>query len=127
MTGQKQVARTRKAFQNLGYEVEVTHERQLTHPPLTMDQVAATTSPRGGKTTVEVLDKDHNVVASGVAVCSGKDNYNKRIGVAIAMGRLVQYLDWYNGKLYQALTEEINKVIEQESQPEMVEEQLTTS
>lgn len=42
--------------------------------------------PRGGKVSVEITMPD-NTTKFGEAICSTKDNYNKRVGVSIAIGR----------------------------------------
>jgi hypothetical protein len=44
--------------------------------------------PRGGVTTVTTTYKGNSY--SGQAVCSIKDNYDKRIGRKIAIGRMLQ-------------------------------------
>lgn len=50
--------------------------------------------PRGGMTKVVIkpknLPSEHTVV--GTAYCSDKDNYNKKLGVRIAMGRALKQL-----------------------------------
>lgn len=47
-------------------------------------------SPRGGATFCSVLDADDHVVARGSAFCNAKDNFNKRIGRDIALGRALK-------------------------------------
>ena len=42
-------------------------------------------SPKGGKTTIE-LTKD-GIDAKGEAICCLEDNYNRKLGVKIALGR----------------------------------------
>lgn len=46
----------------------------------------------GGQTVVEVTDKN-NVTYTGVADCSTRDTYNKRIGLAAALGRAVKTMN----------------------------------
>ena len=46
--------------------------------------------PRGGVTIAEV--KIDDMVYTGSATCSIKDNFNKKIGRAIAIGRLIKVL-----------------------------------
>jgi hypothetical protein len=60
-----------------GYKVWVKHFRRgsLGGP-----------NPRGGKTVVEVTTPD-GVTLVGVSRCSRKENFNKRLGVRIALGR----------------------------------------
>lgn len=42
---------------------------------------------KGGKTVVEILDDEGNVLSIGYARCSDLDNYNKKLGRTIAFGR----------------------------------------
>lgn len=101
-----------------GYRVFVRHMRhfrlgiELNHMvipmtndvPLTRSQIGETvetfssnnnsivnieTLSRGGQTEVEVYIGD-NLVARGVARCSTKDAYNKKVGRTIALGRALQ-------------------------------------
>lgn len=71
-----------------GYHVEYTHVR----PPLyDHDNCYA---PRGGKTFAYLYrDSDDALVAVGEARCSPLDNYNKRLGRTIALGRALAELD----------------------------------
>jgi hypothetical protein len=48
--------------------------------------------PQGGYTYACVMD-DSGRVANGMAVCSFKDNYNKKIGRQIAVGRAMKQLN----------------------------------
>jgi len=56
-----------------GWEVEVLHIR-------------------GGETKVTVIPREPTCHALGVAYCSVRDPYNKKIGVAIALGRALKTL-----------------------------------
>lgn len=47
-------------------------------------------NPRGGLTIVHILDKDGNMLARGTARCSELDQYNKKIGRSIALGRALK-------------------------------------
>jgi hypothetical protein len=64
-------------LRKLGYKVFVIHIRFMD-----MDN---SRFARGGKTLVEIHTPDG--VINGVAFCSLEDNYNKKIGVKIAIGR----------------------------------------
>ena len=48
----------------------------------------ATFSPFGGETAVQIF-KDGNLVGETLARCHPQDNYNKRVGVNICLGRLL--------------------------------------
>jgi hypothetical protein len=64
-------------------EVEPIEKASIRHPHPTV-------APRGGITTAFLSDADGRQVAQGVAVCHEKDNYNKRIGRAISLGRALK-------------------------------------
>jgi hypothetical protein len=48
--------------------------------------------PHGGLTTCRLVDEYGETVAEGTAVCSKRDNYSKRLGRAISMGRAIEAL-----------------------------------
>jgi hypothetical protein len=49
--------------------------------------------PTGGWTHAVILDAEHNAVATGVADCHRRENYCKRLGRTIALGRALKALD----------------------------------
>jgi hypothetical protein len=49
--------------------------------------------PRGGATLADAFNSDGDWIASAEAYCSQKDNYNKRLGRQIAVGRLLKRLE----------------------------------
>ena len=61
-----------------GYKVGVFHIREHINEKHL--------SPRGGSTMVHITTPD-NEELHGVANCSKHDNYNKKLGVRIAIGR----------------------------------------
>lgn len=69
-------------LRKLGYKVFVSHIRVLNMEDQSPNFVAF---PRGGKTIVEIHTPDG--VLSGAAFCSLEDNYSKKTGVKIAIGR----------------------------------------
>lgn len=69
-----------------GYKVRVKHFRREKTMQKMDGGVVQTPSERGGHTIVQVRTPDGEEL-EGVAVCSTKDNFNKRIGVRIALGR----------------------------------------
>ena len=70
-----------------GYKVWVKHFRR--------DSLGGP-NPRGGKTVVEVTTPD-GVTLLGVSRCSRKENFNKRLGVRIALGRAFTSADEHEG------------------------------
>lgn len=69
---------TVQELRNNGYKVKVLHYR---NPSTT-----ALYSPKGGKTRL-IIDSPTGEHFEGEAICSKKDNYNKRLGIQIALGR----------------------------------------
>jgi len=65
------------ALRKGGFKVRVRHFRRLN--PMGIN-------PLGGKTVVTVTTPDGRDL-EGVAICSRKENFNKRLGVRIALGR----------------------------------------
>lgn len=61
-----------------GYKVAVHHHRIKNKNGLF--------SPKGGK-TVLTIDSPHGERFVGVAKCSNEDNYDKKLGIRIALGR----------------------------------------
>lgn len=63
-----------------GYKVKVHHHRKFSVVGI---------NSRGGKTIVEITTPDGSTF-TGVARCSRKENFNKRLGVRIALGRALK-------------------------------------
>lgn len=63
-----------------GYKVRVHHHRKV---------VTSAVAARGGKTVVEVTTPD-GVTFVGISRCSRKENFNKKMGVRIALGRALK-------------------------------------
>jgi hypothetical protein len=80
-----------------GVRLEITHFRKVTNNGheystdllLKDDELL----PRGGATLAEAFDRHNNPIASAWANCSQKDNYNKKLGKTIAVGRLLKELN----------------------------------
>jgi len=53
--------------------------------------------PKGGVTHAGILDPEGVVVAEGIARCSGKDSFNRRIGRDIALGRALKRMRFWDG------------------------------
>jgi len=84
-----------------GAKVEVLHYRKWQDPdygftyfsdiPLSKDDVLL---PRGGKTEAIIYKKKNKrVLAHTLARCSERDNYNKKLGRMIAVGRALKQLE----------------------------------
>lgn len=59
-------------------------------PTQELKDLGITVSPRGGITRVVIANEETGtVVAQGEADCSLRDNFNRRVGVAIALGRAI--------------------------------------
>jgi hypothetical protein len=76
-----------REFNSLGYDVAIRHHRFYDD-----DSHGYVISPKGGSTVVYIGhkgtdEKEGEIVITGEAVCSEEDNYNKRLGVTIALGR----------------------------------------
>lgn len=74
-----------KELEASGYVVNVDHWRYFNDDNKF--------SPRGGQTNIEIIDGiSDKVVAKGCSICSEEDNYNKKLGLQIALGRALAHL-----------------------------------
>jgi len=83
---------TIKSLRQQGYKVRVMHARH--HQ--TKQKISGTVlelAARGGSTTIELTTPDKQHTVFGKAVCSLKDNFNKKMGNAIALGRALAALE----------------------------------
>ena len=78
-------------YRKAGYKVRVLHYRAM---PFGSEEVSA----KGGQTIIELTSPDGKFSATGIALCSEQDNYNKKVGVKIALGRAEKELDDLKGK-----------------------------
>mgnify|MGYP006355039505 CR=1 FL=1 len=69
-----------KQLRQSGYKVRVYHQRE---------KKGENISPLGGATKVEITTPDGKDLV-GEAICSKRDNYNKKVGAAIAIGRALK-------------------------------------
>lgn len=80
---------TVQELRNKGYKVKVLHFRNQVprrkSPSITSSYLMID-SPKGGITKV-IVDSPTGQHYEGEAKCSVKDNYNKKLGVKIAIGR----------------------------------------
>jgi hypothetical protein len=73
-------------LRHLGYKVRVRHYRKFDN----LNNIL----PRGGETTVSITD-EHGHTVEGLSRCSSDDGFNKKIGVAIAIGRALKNEESY--------------------------------
>jgi len=78
-------------LRRLGYKVKVWHSRYYIEKNC-MGDIFTELDPHGGMTEVEVYDFDTQQSYKGVAYCSVKDNYCRKLGVKIALGRALKKL-----------------------------------
>lgn len=80
-----------------GYKVKYRHRRLAAGSGHYIDELAHGSFPiapaaKGGETEAKVYDPDDSVVAIGVATCHERDNFSRRIGRDIALGRALKRL-----------------------------------
>jgi len=72
-------------LRNKGYKVRVLHYRNFIERQ-SFGGIREYLSPKGGRTKL-VIDTPTGDHFEGEAVCSSQDNYNKKLGIRIALGR----------------------------------------
>lgn len=75
---------TVQELRNLGYKVKVLHHRR--HRLEGKEGMTQFYHPKGGITQI-IVDSPSGDHFEGRAKCSDRDNYNKKLGVRIALGR----------------------------------------
>lgn len=78
---------TVESLRKKNYKVRVFHFRNCADIPK-----YANHNPKGGRTEVQVESPD-GIVVVGEAKCSKKENYCKKVGVKIALGRAMKRLE----------------------------------
>lgn len=86
-----------REIEDQGYQVEVRHFRRITSSPGTlpasvMRRLKMKPYPRGGFTEVQILSGDE-LLGLARSECSGKDNFNKKTGLSIALGRALKEME----------------------------------
>jgi len=82
---------TIRQLRRSGFKVRVLHRRQrMTVKKL--DGNYFENSAKGGTTTIEITTPDKQIDVGGVAICSNEDNYSRKVGNAIALGRAIGML-----------------------------------
>ena len=79
-----------KQLRQSGWKIRVIHKRHYD----TVDKIDGrypVISNFGGTTVIEVTSPE-GLSASGTAICSIEDNFNRRVGNSIALGRALQNL-----------------------------------
>ena len=80
---------TKLSIKNLrqsGWKVRVLHERNY-FLRNRLDGNSTEVCARGGRTEIQLTSPDKKINVSAKAICSEEDNFNRKIGNAIALGR----------------------------------------
>lgn len=72
-------------LRKMGYTVKVRHDRIFTEPKFG----GWAMSPKGGSTQVNIY-MDGKLITSGYSKCCDLDNYDRKLGVKIALGRALK-------------------------------------
>ena len=73
-----------------GLKVKVRHNRNF----VTKDMDFYDFDPCGGSTEVEIFDPKTRQSYVGTSLCSRKDNYSRKLGVKIALGRALKSMEF---------------------------------
>lgn len=92
---------TVQELRNIGYKVKVLHHRLYdgahkwsAHSIKTDWHGPKKPDAKGGSTHI-IIDSPNGEHFEGVAICSKKENYDKKLGVKIALGRSGVYRNKY--------------------------------
>lgn len=77
---------TIKKLRQSGYKVRVLHSRRHKNTP-TIDGSRMELLANGGSTVIEMTTPNKQYTVRGEAICSLEDNFNRRVGNEIALGR----------------------------------------
>lgn len=77
---------TIKNLRRRGWKVRVLHQRGY-FLRNKMDGTSSEVCAKGGNTEIQLTSPDKAINVSGKAVCSEKENYNRKVGNSIALGR----------------------------------------
>lgn len=83
---------TIKQLRQRGYKIRVLHTRHQ-NPVQKLMGKAFELSPHGGSTTIELTTPDKQYNVFGKSVCSLEDNFNRKVGNSIALGRALKQLE----------------------------------
>jgi len=91
--------KTIKQLRREGWKVKVNHyrfvkekESNIMWAPYKVRELGLTFDPRGGSTIIEIESPDGRT-SHGASLCSRNDNFNRRIGVRIALGRALDQME----------------------------------
>jgi hypothetical protein len=82
---------TIKDLRRQGYKVRVIHCRPVVEI-IKFSGILKEVSAKGGTTRIEITTPDKQHDAFGEAVCSNQDNFNRKTGNSIALGRALKQL-----------------------------------
>lgn len=84
---------TVKSLRQKGYRIKVLHSRREA-----WDEENGVIDRRyhekGGSTEVRIFSDSNKWITTGNSVCSIKDNYDRKQGVRIALGRALDKIPW---------------------------------
>ena len=75
-----------KNLRRRGWKVRVLHSRNY-FLRSKFDGTSSEVGAKGGVTEIQLTSPDKQINVSGKAVCSDEDNYDRKIGNSIALGR----------------------------------------
>jgi len=89
--------KTIKQLRREGWKVKVNHyrnveENRLMWKPYKIRELGLTFAPHGGSTMIE-LEAPDGRRGNGTSLCSRCDNFNRRVGVLIALGRALDQME----------------------------------
>ena len=87
--------RARYRHERLAFDHGIGHVVRATH--YVLFSAGLKPLPRGGVTTCRLVTEDGAVVSEAVARCSRRDNFNKRLGRSISLGRALDRLQGSDG------------------------------
>jgi hypothetical protein len=83
---------TIKQLRQTGYKVRVLHTRNYKIVKK-MDGFYEELLAKGGSTTIEITTPDRAITVSSTSVCSEVDNFDRKLGNSIALGRALTKLN----------------------------------
>lgn len=75
-----------KNLRQSGWKVRVLHQRCYFLRGR-LNETSAEVCAKGGLTEIQITSPDKKINASGKSICSDEDNFNRKVGNAIALGR----------------------------------------
>ena len=75
-----------KNLRQRGWKVRVLHERNY-FLMNRLDGVSTEVCARGGRTEIQLTSPDKQINVSAKSICSDEDNFNRKVGNSIALGR----------------------------------------